>query len=158
MDQEMRKIVAGLRVSAAELGPGEQRDTLVRLAKRLSTAQYGGDPGLGGGGGDPLGGGGDPGVGGPAAAGPAGGMPDDEEAAGGYSGTPGGLTDPNRAPRQYWALVLNNIPALTYEDAVAVGRKIQELINSSGGEELSGVNFDGVPKSLRTDNPQSKGK
>ena len=41
---------------------------------------------------------------------------------------------------------------------MAVGRKIQSLINESGGEDLAGVNFDGVPKSLRMDNPQAKGR
>lgn len=151
MDKDLRTIVAGLRVAAAELEPGEERDSLVRLAKRLSTSQFSGGFGMEDGGlgtlpqGDP--GGGEYGYPGPQGAA----APEDEDAVQPYSGSPGGITDPNRAPRQYWSMEFVNFPAMTYEEAIKIGAKIQSMIQEQSG--LESVTFSGVPRALKTDRP-----
>ena len=150
MDKNMRTIVAGLRVTAAELEPGEERDLLVRLAKRLSTAQGFGDPfqavPYGGPGGEA---GGEPGVDPAAAAGPG---ADEEEAVPGYSGAKGGITDPLRAPRQYWTMSFKNFPAMTYEECLQVGKEIEAAIQSKG-DAYQSVMFDPEPRAQKTDRP-----
>ena len=143
---DMKTVVAELRASASEMERGEERNKLIRLAKRLSKAQYGfGLP--------------------PIMEGQFGTEPvppqpkqqppvDDEEAVPQYDGTPGGITDPNRAPRQYWSMEFVNFPAMTYEEAVKVGAEIQDMIKQKGG--LESVFFSGQPKAMKTDDPTRK--